>query len=369
MKKTLCLCMLLTAVGPLAGCSPPRGAALSSQILRAQNSEDPGFAVVPVARANVAQVAAWPVTGWNGAYHWVGNNKGADTPVIRAGDRLNLTIFDSQENSLLAGPGQNTTVIDGLAVASDGSVFVPYLGNVVINGMTPPQARDYIQGAMTPLVPTAQVVLTVDAGRQNSVDLVTGVASPGTYPLPDRNYTVLGLIAQGGGIAPGLRNPLVRLIRGSETYEIRADRLFADGSMNTVLRGGDKLLVQEDKRFFTTLGATGAEKLVYFEKERVTALEAMSLAGGLADGRADLKGVLVLREYPAAAVRADGTGPAMTQVVFTFDLTSADGLFAARGFQINPNDTVLVTESSVVLVQGVVGLIRSTVGLQNMFGS
>jgi len=73
----------------------------------------------------------------------------------------------------------------------------------------------------------------------------------------------------------------------------------------------------------------------------------------------------VLRDYSAKAVRADTKGPNQQQVVFTFDLTSADGLFAARKFQINPKDTVLATESPVTAVQTIFRLLGSVVGISN----
>jgi len=53
----------------------------------------------------------------------------------------------------------------------------------------------------------------------------------------------------------------------------------------------------------------------------------------------------------------------MQQVVFTFDLTSADGLFAARNFRINPNDTVLATESPITMAQTVFSLVGTAFGL------
>lgn len=155
------------------------------------------------------------------------------------------------------------------------------------------------------------------------------------------------------------------MIRDGRTYEVRAERLFSDGALNTTLRGRDRILVEQDDRYFTALGATGSERLINFDKDAISALEAISIIGGLNDGRADPKGVLVLREYRAAQLRQDGTGPMMQQVVFTFDLTSADGLFAARGFQINPRDTVLATESPVVATGTILGIVGATFGLLN----
>ena len=35
----------------------------------------------------------------------------------------------------------------------------------------------------------------------------------------------------------------------------------------------------------------------------------------------------------------------MTRVVFSINLTTVDGLFSARNFQINPNDLIMATEA------------------------
>ncbi|QIZ82707.1 polysaccharide export protein (plasmid) [Thalassovita gelatinovora] len=349
----------------LSSCSLPRGAALSSEILKEQDSEDPGFQVVQVARGNVQGLQTWPTTGWSGSYNWLSNPRGPQSQIIRNGDQLQLVVWDSQENSLLAPAATKQANLPPMLVSSKGTIFMPYLGEVEIHNLTPDAARQKIQDALEPIAPSAQVQLHLNPGQQNSAALVGGVAQPGSYPLPSRNYTILSLLAQGGGIDPTLRNPVVRLIRDGRSYEIRADDLTADPGLDTTLRGGDKVVIVPDKRFFTALGATGREMLVYFDRETFTAMEALSTIGGLSDSRADLKSVLVLRDYPAKALRKDDSGPQQQQVVFVFDLTSADGLFAARKFQINPNDTVFATEALVTSARTVLGLIGSVVGISN----
>jgi len=359
------ICAFVIMGVTLQACSLPRGAALSSEILREKDAKEPTFAVIAVSRSNMGQLAKWPRTG-GGGYGWIGAKAGPASPVIQSGDTINLVIWDSQENSLLMARDQKTVSMAPIEVSATGAIFVPYLGEVAIGGLTPDAARAEIQKALEPIAASAQVQLSVEQGMRNAVDLVSGVGSPGTYPLPNRNYSILSLLAQGGGIAPGLKNPLVRLIRDGKTYEVRADRLLSEANKNTTLRGGDKVIVRDDDRYFTALGATGRESLVTFEQDHITALEAMSLVGGINDARADPKGVLILREYPARALRADGIkGPAMKQVVFTFDLTSADGLFAARNFAVNPGDSVLATESPLAAANTVFGLARSVVGLNN----
>jgi len=363
MVPTVLACLLLAA------CTLPRGAALTGEVLREQNSEVPTFQVVPVTRANLPMIHSWPVTGWSGRYNWPAAGRGPQSLLISGGDTIDLVIWDSQENSLLTGETENKAVLSGNIVSPTGLLFVPYLDEIQIGGLTPDEARRRIQDALAPIVPSAQVQLALAAGRQSSVDLVAGVARPGSFPLPDRNHTILSVLASAGGVSPGLRNPLVRLIRDGAIYEIRADRLFSNAAANILVRGGDQIVVEEDSRYFTSLGATGTERLVPFEKEETTALEALSVIGGLTESRANPKGVLVLREYTPAQVLGDGRGPEMRQVVFTFDLTSADGLFAARGFRINPKDTVLATESPVTSVQTVFGLLGSLIGLAGRAGT
>ncbi|ETW12080.1 polysaccharide biosynthesis/export family protein [Roseivivax marinus] len=353
----------LFALVLLAACSLPRGAALQSEVLSEQNSQTPTFQVVPVTRANMAAIETWPATGGFRSFSWVGKTGAPDTTMIATGDMIDLTIYDAEENSLLTNAAETSTRLQGLEVDNNGMIFVPYVNNVRVAGLSPSGARQTIQRQMEVVVPSAQVLLTVQEGQGNSVDLAGGVARPGTYPMPSRNYSIMSLISAGGGIVNAFENPVVKLLRGGSTYEIFAKDLFSSGARNTTLRPRDIVVVDEDDRTFTALGASGTEDLISFPKPRVSAIEAMALMRGLQDSRADPQGVLVLREYSSAALRADGTGPNRRQVIFAFDLTSADGLFAARNFNIFPDDTVLATESPVTRTQTIFSLFGSALGL------
>ncbi len=358
--KIAVMCAALLALG---ACSLPRGAAVQSEILKESRSEVPTFQVVPVTRANIPALSHWPRTGWHGHFHWPGTSNGSTSSMIRTGDLLNVTIWDSQENSLITSAGQRSTVLENIEVDGNGSIFLPYINKVGVRGLTVSGARSRIQSRLEPIVPAAQVQVSLQQGRDHAVDVVGGVAKPGAYPMPSRNYKILNVLADAGGIPSTLRNPRVRLLRGAKTYEISADELYDNGSKNALMHPRDTVIVEEDDRSFVALGASGTEDLIYFPKDILTALEAMSLMGGLSDTRADPEGVLVLREYPADAIRPDGSGPEKQQVVFTFDLTSADGLFAARKFEINPDDTVLATESPINNARTVFTLIGSIFGL------
>jgi polysaccharide export outer membrane protein len=184
--------------------------------------------------------------------------------------------------------------------------------------------------------------------------------------MADRAMTVLGLISLGGGVAPGIENPQVRLLRGARGYAISMERLLNEPDLDTLLRAGDKLVVEKDPRYFMALGASGREEMVPFRRETVSALEAVTIAGGISDARANPQGVLILREYPQSALQsAAQPGPSHSRVVFSMDLTSADGLFSAGNFSLESGDLVLATESPAVSARTILALLGAGVGVGN----
>ncbi|MEK0165821.1 polysaccharide biosynthesis/export family protein [Phaeobacter sp. JH18-32] len=354
-RLTLLLAALGLALLPAACGRLPGGAPASEEILKTADDADADFALYPVTRAFLPTVAHWPETGPQSGggqsgkrpLKWIGATRGAKTQIIQPGDLLTLRIWDSSDNSLLTTPDEKMVQLQDVTVAANGSIFMPYVGNVNVNGLTPDLAREKLQRELETIVPSAQLQLDMTEGRSNSVDLVSGVTTPGTYPMPDRNYTVMGLIAAGGGISASLNNPQIRLVRGSSIYGTSVEALLNDPRRDTLLRGGDRVFVEEDARYFLSFGATGREDLHTFTKDQMSAMDAMSVAGGFQDSRADPQGLLVLREYPDSALAPGQRGPRQARVVFTLDLTSADGLFSARRFQINSGDLLIATEAPV----------------------
>jgi polysaccharide export outer membrane protein len=350
----------------LAACGTlPRGAAIQAEITRGADKPEADFAVYPVSKSFLPSVAAWPTTGER-QYAWLSHSSGSTAQIIRPGDTVDVTIWDSGENSLLMSPGQRNADLSGLRVSENGSIFLPYVGQVHVADRTPDSARQLLQRQLESVVPGAQVQLSMTEGRVNSVDMVSGVRSVGTITMPDQNFSVLGAISASGGVVDALVNPQVKLVRGQQTYRTSLSKLFEDPQLDTRLQGGDRVIVQEDPRYFLALGAAGTESQFSFNREKVSALDAMAIIGGVNDGRANPKGILVLREYPATALAAGQRGPRQQRVVFTLDLTTSDGLFSARNFFINSGDLVLATESPLSSVNIVVGLVGSAFGLINV---
>ena len=348
----------------LAGCNLPGGAAFESEVLAVAQDADtttPDFAVQPVTRDALPRYADWPRVG-DTPLDWIARAAGPANRIIAPGDQVSVTVWNTEQNSLLNAGEQRFVPLTNIRVAPGGTIFLPYLGEIRVEGMSPDHAREIIQDKFIAVAPAAQVQLELTEGRQNAVSLVGGVNQPGTFPLPDQAYTVLSLLAEGGGVRDQMNNPQIRLIRGGDIYGTSVDRLFANPDLDTTLRGGDKVIVQADDRYFLSLGAAGSEAVHLFPKDRISALEAMSIIGGVSENRADPQGILILRQYPTSAVRQDGTGPDQERVVFTLDLTSADGLFSAGQFRIQSGDLVYATESPVTRAQTILSLIGNAFG-------
>ncbi|SHF79694.1 polysaccharide export outer membrane protein [Loktanella atrilutea] len=350
------LCLSLGFV--LSACNLPRGAGFRNEVLSAKAGVDENgkpaydFAVFSVTRASLPLLAGWPgnVTG---TLPWIGQVDQPASMIIGPGDMLKISIWDAEENSLLTNPGQRVAQLQDVQVGFDGRIFLPFVGNMKVSGMSPATARERIQDMLLNTVPSAQVQLSVAPGRSNTVTLASGVRNPGVYPLADRNVSLLSVIAQGGGVPDQLVNPRVKLFRGGKAYGVSMDRLFAEPNLDTTLQGGDRILVEADDRYFLSLGAVTRESLYPFPKDQVSALDALSIMGGVSALRANPQGILILRDYPLSTVRPVASpnaspspeGPPRDRVVFTIDLTKADGLFSAGKFQIQSGDLIYVTES------------------------
>ena len=321
-----------------------------------------------VTRALLPVYAEWPrVNDYH--YSWIKRQKQPANRIIAPGDTVSVVIWDNEENGLLTSATERSVSMPDLRVSSGGRIFLPYVDEVKISGMSPEHAREVIQEKYEAVTPAAQVQLSLVEGRAREVSLVGGVGSPGTFPLPDQDYTVLSLLSAGGGVDDGLENPQIRLHRSGKIYGTSVSRLYDTPSLDTTLRGGDKVIVQGDSRYFLSLGATGTEARHVFPKDHLTAIEAMSIIGGVSDTRADPKGILVLREYPAKYVDPLKAGPPNARMVFTIDLTTADGLFSAGQFRIQPGDLVYGTESPVTQARTIFGLIGSAFGVVNTAAS
>lgn len=356
----------LAFVAALAGCDTPQSTPYVAQVISGADTPAADFGLVPVNATTLPMIAKWPsqppVTPTAG---WLPTGGGIDADFVVAGDILHLGLFNNEQNSLLTVPGEKFVKLPDLEVNPSGSLFLPYVGEVHVGGLTVDQARQTIQDKLLKVMPSVQVTLIHKPGPNNSVQVLSGLPQPGFVPLPNHAFTVLDAISARGGIANSMPNPQVHVARGGKLYGIAFSQLMEHPRLDAALHPGDRIYVVPDKRYFLSMGQSAKVAQIPFPDAKVDALQAVSLIGGLKDNLADAKGVLVLRDYQPGAVRKDSSGPNHQRMIFAFNLLSADGLFSAGKFQIQNKDVVLVTQSPLVNSTQLASALTTLINLPN----
>jgi polysaccharide export outer membrane protein len=288
---------------------------------------------------------------------------GSDT--IRAGDVLGLTIWENVDDGLLAGEATNATVLEEVQVDGNGFIFVPYAGRIKASDNSPEALRRIITAKLAEQTPDPQVEVRRVAGDGSTVSLVGAIGSQGVYAIERPTRTLSTMLARAGGVAITPEIAQITVIRGSMRGKIWLQDLYNHPQLDIALRGGDRILVEEDTRSFTALGATGGQAQVPFESQTLSALEGIAQVGGLNSATADPTGVFVFRNEPAEVAnqvlgRSDLVGA--QRLVYVLDLTQPNGMFMARDFVIRDRDTIYVTEAPFTQWSKVISSITGTAG-------
>jgi len=187
-------------------------------------------------------------------------------------------------------------------VSEDGKINLPYLGVIVVEGLTISQLemklselleKDYIQNP--------QVTVFISKFLSKIVYVDGAVGSPGTYELRGRQY-LMQIITQAGGITPEAGKE-IHVIRHhndgtSNSLKISIDDLYykVDANLNIPLEPGDIINVPFDKviRVFVMGQVRNPGALEFKSSEMPTLLKAIAAAGGFAE-RASKGGVTIKR--------------------------------------------------------------------------
>lgn len=339
--RWVALCLSATLV---AGCGLPRSGPNKGEIFDGSVQQQGDAYVVTVDDAvtratNFSPDLSFP-SGLIGAAA-----VGSDT--ISPGDILGIRIWENVDDGLLA-VGGGAAGLEQIQVDGAGFIFVPYAGRVKASGNSPEALRRILTEKLEAQTPDPQIVVQRVAGDGATVSLIGNVGGQGVYPIERPTRTLTAMLAQAGGITLAPEITQVTLLRGGHSGTVWLSDLYEDPKLDVALRAGDRILVEQDERSFTALGATGAQVRVPFESRTMSAVEALSTVGGLNTNLADPTGIFVFRdEEPEIAAtvlgRSDITGP--TRMVYVLDVTSPNGVFLARDFDIRDGDTVYVTEA------------------------
>ena len=337
---------LFAVIASTAGCGLlPRVGPNKSEIFAGSVQREGDAFVVSVNDRVTRATALVPALGFSQGFINAGM-LGSDT--INPGDTLGLTIWENVDDGLLAGETSNATVLQEVQVDGSGFIFVPYAGRVRAAGNTPEAVRRIITEKLKDQTPDPQVEVRRVAGDGSTVSLVGAVGGQGVYAIERPTRTLSAMIARAGGVTVSPEIAKITVLRGGHRSTIWFQDLYSNPQYDIALRGGDRILVEEDTRSFTALGATGSQSRVPFETQTLSGLEAIAQVGGLRANSSDPTGVFVFRNEPAEIAntvlgRNDLVGA--QRMVYVLDLTKPNGMFMARDFVIRDGDTLYVTEA------------------------
>jgi polysaccharide export outer membrane protein len=361
------LCVLVAAV---AACGIlPRSGPTRNEIFAGSVQREGDAFVVEVNQRVTAATAVVPALGFPPQLINAGLS---NTDVIQPGDRVSFTIYENVTDGLLAGQGSAAAVIEEVEVDGAGFIFIPYAGRIRAAGNTPEALRGIITRNLDEQTPDPQIIVRRVAGDGSTVTVTGVVGGQGVYPIQRPTRTLSAMLAAAGGVTVAPEIAQVTLVRGNHRGTIWFQDLFRDPSVDIPLRGGDRILVEEDGRSFTALGATGAQTIVPFESQVISAIEAIASVGGLNPQLADPTGVFVLRNEPEEIARAvlgrdDLIGA--QRMVYVLDLTAPTGMFEARDFVIRDGDTVYVTAAPITQWNNAIGALTGTLGAARTVGA
>ena len=345
----------------LTGCALPRTGPSRAELMKGSVENGGDTYVVPVDATVTKATSVTPALGFSQAFLSAGK---PDSDIIKPGDVVGITIWENVTEGVLGTAGVPTPITD-VQVDGRGFIFIPYAGRIRASGNTPEQLRQILTDRLDAQTPDPQVMVQRLAGNGATVSIVGGVGGQGVYPIERPTRTLSAMLANAGGVTIPPEIAQVTVIRGDNQSKVWLQDIYRDPRFDIALRAGDRILVEEDSRFFTALGATMGQTNVTFTSHTISAMQALAQVGGLNSAAADPKGIFVLRDEPEHVARVvlgrdEVVGP--QRIVYVLDLTQPNGLFNARDFVIRDQDTIYVTEAPYVQFNKAMGAFFGTLG-------
>ena len=180
--------------------------------------------------------------------------------LVGPGDLFNLTVFDAKE---LSGK---------LEVLNDGSISLPFIGSINVEGLTINQTIDKIRLNLARILLRPDITLSLVTPRPVRIALIGEVEQPGLYTLGTRETlgtegavrvsvtglpTIVDAIQKGGGITQEAKLDGVILKRRTQkksdqyselTLDLIDLMLRGDQTQNPFLYDGDVIEIPKDKK-------------------------------------------------------------------------------------------------------------------------
>jgi polysaccharide export outer membrane protein len=358
----------------LVGCAylPTAGPTAGEVVDRGVQENQIRYDVVDVDPRVVATLLAQPVESFGTRFGKYGKPA---PPKIGIGDTLSVSIWEAAGGGLFGtsptdhvSAGSRNVTIPEQVVSRNGTITVPFAGQVPVAGRTTVEVQHEIERRLAEKAIEPQVIVTIGKNVTYAATVSGEVVNGARIPLSVNGDRVLDLIALAGGAKAPVYSTFVRLSRNGVTVTIPMARLVADPAENIYAQPGDVLTLVQIPQTYSVLGATGQNAQITFNAERITLVEALAKAGGLQDLRSDPTGVFLFRFEPPTVVAALNapqlaTGPDRTSpVVYRLDMSDANSYFLAQRFPVEDKDIIYVANAKLNELQKFFTLLNTITG-------
>ncbi len=332
----------------MPGQGPDRATIAVTDSLNENELSAPKFAIIPVTPDTIAQIGGPVPVGFAGN---LSARKSAQKDAsIQAGDRLTVRIWESSSEGLFSTADQKSSAIP-VVVSGDGNINIPYVGNLVVAGMTVGQVRAHIADRLRGKAVDPEVSVILESKGAQSMTVVGDARAPGRFDIPASGLRVLDAVALAKGASNATHDIEISLVRGSSVARARLDEVITNNAANVWLQPRDTLQLLHSPRSFSAFGAVRKPSQQPFQTERVTLAEAIAKVGGLNDNLADDSGVFVFRFEKAARVKSTGaqmpekTYPLGVPTIFWLNLSSPESIFMSQAFTMRDKDVLYVANA------------------------
>ena len=276
-------------------------------------------------------------------------------PPYRVGpqDVLLPTVWDHPEITLPLGTNR-TDATSGVTVDETGYIFFPYVGRLLVKGMTVSEVRDLLTSGLSKTLRNPQVDVKVIAYRSQKVYVGGEVRNPAVYNPTDVPFTLAEAINRAGGFLPTADDSRILLVRGNRSWRLDFQALLKESNRigQILLMDGDSLQIPRNlEEPIYMMGEFSHPGTLPLSHGQLSLAQAISDAGGILGTTADARSLYVIRQ----------TAKAGAVDVFHLDARNPTAMVLADRFALKPRDIVYVDAGTLVRWNRVMSLLIPTV--------
>ncbi len=293
----------------LAGCATlPSSGPTGSQIEKSAVAPKDG--TVPIRLAQVDTIADIPVVGTGATpAAMLPDLTPPPTDLVGPGDILEVNIYEAGValfagsgsssngpiNQAAATPGVQVQKLPPTRIDDSGNISIPYAGTLHVAGQTVSQVEAMVRKSLRGLSQNPRVLITVSQGITNTIIVGGEVVRPGRLVLQTNRETLSDVVALAGGYRGNARDLTLRVKRGGRNVDLRMNDLTDNPALDVRAYPGDRLMLINNPRTYSVLGASGRVEQTAFSRSSVSLAEAVATAGGVNPGAGNPAAIFVFR--------------------------------------------------------------------------